>query len=114
MRLGSTCLQRTSRKGDDAWNRFFALVVVCNHTPADAERLGGLVEGIRFPRAPRTERICRHRRAGLLLCKAPERVRRHIDFIGPDDIGSVLAVSHLPERLDGLPERRIKPEALDL
>ena len=45
--------------------------------------------------------------------EAPERVRRHVDRVGPDDVRAVLAETQLREQIRRMAKRLIDPERRD-
>jgi hypothetical protein len=47
-----------------------------------------------------------HRLTRLLLRQAPERIGCHIDLVGPNDSGTVLAYAHLLEQFGRLRDAR--------
>jgi len=51
------------------------------------------------PFAPAAEFLPRHRLARLLLGEAPKRVCRHVNLIGPNNMGAVFAHSRFAEQL---------------
>jgi hypothetical protein len=44
--------------------------------------------------------------------KAPQGIGRHVDLVGPNDIGAALSFAHLLEQFGRLPQWFVRPEAL--
>ena len=100
-------------KRDDARNGFRALFVIGHHATADAERMRRRVERVGPAFAPALESVRRHRDPRLFLREPPQRIGGHVNFVRPDDIGSIFADTHLPEQFRRPAQRLIDAERLD-
>jgi hypothetical protein len=109
----STVLKSTGCERDDARNRFRALFVVGHHAAAEPKRAHRCVERVGLALAPILECVRRHGCAILLLGEPPERIRRDIDVIRPNNIGAVFADARLRKQFRRTAKRFIDAKRRD-